>query len=117
MNNKRMYERVDVSKDLIPVEITNNGRTFIVGMVKDISKIGLSFYSFDVAVLPEMGKHISVSFVYRDTPFHFEVELLRETKRSVGYLCAGKFVGVSSLVKSNILHLLTLVAEEEFVLV
>lgn len=117
MNNKRMYERVDVSNDFIPVEITNNGKTFIVGMVKDISKVGLSFHSFDQAVVPAMGKHISASFMYQGTAFHFEVEVLRETKRSIGYLCAGKFIGVSCLVEANILRLFAMAQAEELVLV
>ena len=117
MENKRLYERIDVSKDFIPVEITYNGKAFIVGMVKDISKIGLSFYSFEQAVIPFMGKHVTVSFIYQGIPFHFEIEILRETKRNVGYLCAGKFIGVSCLVKSNILHLFALAEQEEYALV
>lgn len=117
MKNKRMYERIDVSKDFIPVEITNNGKTFMVGMAKDISKIGLSFYSFEQAVLPVMGKHISISFRYQGIPCEFELELLRETKRSIGYLCAGKFIGVSCSTQANILHLFTMAQAKELVLV
>lgn len=117
MKSKRMYERCDVSKELISVEITNNGNAIIMGMVKDISKSGISFYAFDDSILHEMGKYIYISFVYKNVPFHFEVEILREAKSNFGYLCAGRFVGVTSLVQTNKNNLLTLLTEKELVLV
>lgn len=115
--NKRMYERIDVSDELIPVKVTANGEDFILGTLKDISKVGISFNSYQEDLMLTFGKRVHVSFVYKEKFFQFDLELLRETQRPFSNLVAGKFVGIQSLIRREVLNLMIAAKERELILV
>lgn len=115
--NKRMYERIDVSDELIPVKVTVNGEDFILGTLKDISKIGISFNSYQEDLMNTFGKRVHVSFVYKEKFFQFELEILREIERPFTYLVAGKFVGIQSMIRREILNLFIAAKDRELILV
>jgi hypothetical protein len=111
--NKRTYERINVLNDYIPVKVTKDGENFVIGTLNDISKIGISFYSHQQDLISKVGTHVYTSFFYKGKVFQFEMELLRETDSTNNSLVAGKFIGLPSLVRREILNLLITNEERE----
>lgn len=112
-----MHKRIDLFHEFIPVKITTNGEEYTIGVLNDISKAGISFYSYQEAILSMFGRYVNVSFVYKNIPFNFELEILREAEGSMGYFEAGRFMGIPSVVIKQVRHLLMLAEVKELVLV
>lgn len=104
--NKRLYERVNVLEEIVPVKITINGKDFKHGLINDFNKSGMSFYNYSDEILNSFGKYVDVSFIYKDAHYNLSLEILREKKYDNGYLCAGKFVGVPCAIKRKLSNLL-----------
>ena len=114
---KRMYEREDISRERIPIAVTTNGQDTIIGFVKDISEIGLSFYSYNHEVIPQMGKFVHIAFPYNGQRVLVELEILRELHQPFGFVSGGKFIGIASKLRTFLPEQLAYAEAEQLVCV
>lgn len=94
--NKRTTERFDFSSEFVPVTVSSYGNKKMTCILKDISTLGIGFYSFNDSISPEFGKYVTVSFTINGKEYQFELEMLRESKKHFGYMNAARITGVNS---------------------
>lgn len=94
--SKRMFPRDDISSDGVKINVVTINDGIFTGRIKDLSRLGVSFYSFDNLKLDDR-KFVKVSFKLNDKIHTFDMEILRKNLTTNGIVYAGRFKGSGSL--------------------
>lgn len=98
MKEKRQYMRYDVWEQDIYVNIIDKEGASHIGKIRDISRGGVSFYSYkDITIDDdEDEKIVTVSFKINGEKIVFETLIIRTQETYYGVLHAGMFTGIPS---------------------
>lgn len=100
--NRRIYDRLNIEKYKIPIDVIDAYNDPNLGNIKDISKGGICFYTNEKSVINKNNNIVDVIILKNGDFIAMEVEILREEKRKNGKTeHAGRFLGVPSVVTSK----------------